>query len=42
MRYSSGSMPTAKGFTGQRADTATELDYYGAYGVDAASSVATY
>ena len=29
-RYSSGTMPTSKGFTGQRADVATGLDYYGA------------
>ncbi|HLY32309.1 MAG TPA: RHS repeat-associated core domain-containing protein [Ktedonobacterales bacterium] len=28
MRYSSGVMPTAKGFTGQRADSVTGLDYY--------------
>ena len=31
VRYSSGTMPTAKGFTGQYADTASSgLDYYGA------------
>jgi RHS repeat-associated protein len=29
-RYSSGSMPTSFGFTGQRADIASGLDYYGA------------
>ncbi|HEX9035728.1 MAG TPA: hypothetical protein VF808_01930 [Ktedonobacterales bacterium] len=29
LRYSSGTMPTAKGFTGQRADAPTGLDYYG-------------
>jgi RHS repeat-associated protein len=30
-RYSSGTMPTAKGFSGQRADASTSgLDYYGA------------
>lgn len=29
-RYSSGVMPTSYGFTGQRADTMTGLDYYGA------------
>ncbi len=28
--YFSGRMPTAKGFTGQRADAATGLDDYGA------------
>ncbi|TMC01607.1 MAG: hypothetical protein E6J41_32665 [Chloroflexi bacterium] len=30
LRYSSGSMPTSYGFTGQRSDTASGLDYYGA------------
>jgi RHS repeat-associated protein len=30
VRYSSGTMPTAKGFTGQYADASTGLDYYGA------------
>ncbi len=30
IRYSSGTMPTAKGFTGQYADASTGLDYYGA------------
>ncbi|HEU0025517.1 MAG TPA: RHS repeat-associated core domain-containing protein [Ktedonobacterales bacterium] len=35
MRCSSGTMPTAKGFTGQRADAATGLDYYGARYYDA-------
>src|SRR5262249_50399120 len=29
-RYSSGTMPTSYGFTGQRADTTSGLDYYGA------------
>jgi RHS repeat-associated protein len=29
-RYSSGTMPTARGFTGQYADASTGLDYYGA------------
>ena len=29
-RYTNGSMPTSKAFTGQRADTATGLDYYNA------------
>ena len=29
VRYSSGSMPTSYGFTGQRSDTASGLDYYG-------------
>jgi len=29
-RYSSGAMPTSKGFTGQRADATSGLDYYGA------------
>lgn len=29
-RYSSGVMPTAKGFTGQYGDSATGLDYYNA------------
>jgi RHS repeat-associated protein len=29
-RYSSGTMPTSYGFTGQRADAASGLDYYGA------------
>ena len=28
-RYSSGTMPTSYGFTGQRADTTSGLDYYG-------------
>src|SRR5262249_5776474 len=27
-RYTSGTMPTAKGYTGQRQDAATGLDYY--------------
>jgi RHS repeat-associated protein len=30
VRYSSGTMPTTKGFTGQYADASTGLDYYGA------------
>jgi RHS repeat-associated protein len=30
VRYSTGTMPTSKGFTGQYADAATGLDYYGA------------
>jgi RHS repeat-associated protein len=30
VRYSSGTMPTSYGFTGQRSDTASGLDYYGA------------
>jgi RHS repeat-associated protein len=30
VRYSSGSMPTAYGFTNQRSDSASGLDYYGA------------
>jgi RHS repeat-associated protein len=30
VRYTSGTMPTAKGFTGQYADASTGLDYYGA------------
>ena len=30
VRYSSGTMPTSFGFTGQRADSVTGLDYYGA------------
>ena len=30
VRYTSGTMPTSKGFTGQYADAATGLDYYGA------------
>jgi RHS repeat-associated protein len=30
IRYSNGAMPTDYGFTGQRADSATGLDYYGA------------
>src|SRR6185437_7721050 len=29
-RYANGTMPTDYGFTGQRADSATGLDYYGA------------
>lgn len=29
-RYTSGTLPTSKGYTGQRADAATGLDYYGA------------
>ncbi|HXM54004.1 MAG TPA: RHS repeat-associated core domain-containing protein [Candidatus Dormibacteraeota bacterium] len=29
VRYSSGTMPTTYGFTGQRADSASGLDYYG-------------
>jgi hypothetical protein len=42
LRYSSGTMPTAKGFTGQRADAATGLDDYGAYCVDVAARAAAY
>ena len=42
VRYSSGAMPTAKGFTGQRADVATGLDDYSAHCVDAASRMAAY
>ena len=30
VRYTSGTMPTAKGFTGQYSDASTGLDYYGA------------
>jgi RHS repeat-associated protein len=30
VRYSSGTMPTSYGFTGQRSDAASGLDYYGA------------
>jgi RHS repeat-associated protein len=30
VRYTSGTMPTSKGFTGQYSDAATGLDYYGA------------
>jgi RHS repeat-associated protein len=30
VRYSSGTMPTSYGFTGQRTDAASGLDYYGA------------
>ncbi len=30
VRYAAGTMPTAKGFTGQRTDVTTGLDYYGA------------
>jgi RHS repeat-associated protein len=30
LRYSSGTMPTTYGFTGQRSDSASGLDYYGA------------
>jgi RHS repeat-associated protein len=30
VRYSSGTMPTAYGFTGQRSDAVSGLDYYGA------------
>jgi RHS repeat-associated protein len=30
VRYTSGTMPTAKGFTGQYGDASTGLDYYGA------------
>jgi RHS repeat-associated protein len=30
VRYSNGTMPTEYGFTGQRADAATGLDYYNA------------
>ena len=37
LRYSSGTMPTAKGFTGQRADAATGLDYYNARYYDPAA-----
>lgn len=29
LRYSSGTMPTSYGFTGQRADATSGLDYYG-------------
>ncbi len=36
-RYASGTMPTSKGFTGQRADATTELDYYGARYYDPAA-----
>ena len=36
VRYSSGTMPTAKGYTGQYADAATGLDYYNARYYDAA------
>ncbi len=36
-RYSSGTMPTSKGFTGQRADAATGLDYYEARYYDPAA-----
>ena len=35
-RYSSGVMPTAKAFTGQRQDATTSLDYYNARYYDAA------
>ena len=35
LRYSSGSMPTSKGFTGQRGDAISGLDYYGARYYDA-------
>ena len=42
LRYSSGTMPTAKGFTGQRADAATGLDDSGASCVDAAARAAAY
>lgn len=34
MRYSSGTLPTSYGFTGQRADAATGLDYYNARSYD--------
>jgi RHS repeat-associated protein len=37
-RYASGAMPTSFGFTGQRADTITGLDYYNARYYDAVSS----
>ncbi len=36
-RYSSGTMPTSRGFTGQRADATTGLDYYGARYYDPAA-----
>ncbi|MGE5335682.1 MAG: RHS repeat-associated core domain-containing protein, partial [Nitrososphaerota archaeon] len=36
-RYSSGVMPTSYGFTGQRADAVTGLDYYGARYYDPAA-----
>ncbi len=36
-RYSSGTMPTSKGFTGQQADATTGLDYYGARYYDPAA-----
>ncbi len=36
-RYSNGTMPTSKGFTGQRADATTGLDYYGARYYDSAA-----
>jgi RHS repeat-associated protein len=35
-RFTSGSLPTSRGFTGQRADAASGLDYYGARYYDAA------
>jgi RHS repeat-associated protein len=37
VRYSTGTMPTAKGYTGQRADAASGLDYYGARYYDPAT-----
>jgi len=36
-RYNSGTMPTSKGFTGQRADATSGLDYYGARYYDPAA-----
>jgi RHS repeat-associated protein len=38
VRYTSGAMPTAKGFTGQYSDATTGLDYYGARYYDPALS----
>jgi len=37
VRYSSGTMPTTYGFTGQRSDTASGLDYYGSRYYDPAA-----
>jgi RHS repeat-associated protein len=37
VRYSNGTMPTDYGFTGQRADAATGLDYYNARYYDPAA-----
>jgi RHS repeat-associated protein len=37
-RYSSGTMPTTYGFTGQRADSSSGLDYYGARYYDPADA----